>query len=151
MNNLYAGTISEKRDLARYNDDGDSVINLVVETSKTIVGNIKVAVKRTVVLFRGEAEKADNGLSVGDNVVFSDAVRSPRIFKTTRGKTVEAVDIIAGGFTVVPPREFKSNMEALAKLSLTEEELTFTDVDRAALEAQATESAADDTDLDDII
>jgi len=139
MKDIYAGTISGKRDLARYNDDGDSVINLVVETSKNIVGNINVALKRTVVLFKGEAERAESTLNVGDSVVFSDAVRSPRIFKTTRGKTVEVVDILAGGFTVVPPREFKSNLKDLTEMSLGDQELSFTDADRLECEANATD------------
>ena len=138
MKDLYAGTLVEKRDIASYNDDGDTVLNLVVKTSKTIV------------LFRGEADRADAELKVGDNIVLSEVARSPRIYRTTKGSTVETVDMIAESFVIVPPREFKTSLSELTKMSLTEEDLVFTDADRLACESATAKDAPEDTDLDDV-
>ena len=149
MSNIYAGIVSEKRDLATYNDKGDTVINLVIETTKTLVGSIKIATKKTVVLFRGEAEKANRELEVGTPVVFSEVSRSPRVYQTSKGSTVETVDMIAESFSVIKAKELKENAEALAEMSIDEESFTFTDSDREACEGRAQTSTQNEDEDED--
>jgi len=144
---IYAGTVDAKRDKATYDDDGNSVINIIVKTHKTLIGNIKVAVKRTVVLFRGEADLADKALEPGVHVVFGEVTRNPRIYKTKKGLTREVVDMVAESFEVVKPKDFKDNLDELMKMNLAEGEFTFTDEDRAtALKAEAAIDS-DDSDI----
>ena len=143
----YAGTVDEKRAKASYNDEGDSVLNIVVKTMKTLVGNIQVPVKRTITLFRGQADTADDLLEPGVHVVFSEVVRNPRVFETGRGKKVETVDLIAEGFTVIKPKDFKEHLEVLMEANVPDSEFTFTDEDRTAAAAVTDTIDAKDDDI----
>ena len=143
----YIGTVSEKSDLRTCDDDGTKVINMVVKTTKTLVGSVKVAVRKTVVLFRGEAVLANQDIKIGDHVCFSEVERNPRAYETARGKTVELVDMIAQSFDVIKPKDFKDNLDALMELNISEGELTFTDDDRASLASAKVVAASDDDEI----
>lgn len=144
----YAGTISEKRDLVSYDDDGNKVINLVVKTSKKLVGSIMIPVKRTIVLFRGEALDAEKELSVGSHVVFTEVMRNPRVYKTAKGNAIEVVDMVAESYSIIKPKDFKDNLVALMAENLPEDKLIFTDADRVACEkAAASADESDDAEL----
>ena len=148
---IYAGTVDSKREKMPYDDDGNSVINIVVKTQKTLIGNIKVAVKRTVVLFRGEADSADDLLEPGVHVVFNEVIRNPRVYKTKKGLVREVVDMVAETFKVIEPEDFETNLDELMKMNMSEKELTFSKADRElALKVEAEADAADDVDDSDL-
>ncbi len=132
--NVFAGKIEEKQELSTYNDK-DSVINLIVSTKKVIAGTITTTIKRTIVLFKGDAVKADRSLKVGDMALFTEVERSPRIYKNKKQEEIQVLDLRANGFTKLTAKEFKDNKDALADLMITE--LDFTDEDGAKLAKQA--------------
>lgn len=139
---LYAGTIRSTTGIRGCDKEGNKVINFTVKTTKTLVGSVKIAVLRTVALFRDEAISAD-ALKVGNHVVFGSITRNPRSYETLRGTTVEVVDMIANSFEVIPAKDFKENEEELMKMNVDEKEFVFTDADRVLCEeAKAAKKAA---------
>lgn len=159
MSKIFVGRIEEVGELNSYNDKGDAVANIVVGTTREIVGGIMETVKRTVVLFRGEATKAVDNLKPNDHVVFSEVQRSPRIYTNAKGLPVELVDLRAEGFTKITKKQFEENMTALQEKAIPDSEFSFTADDRetlqkaAALVAKQRADAADadsqDNPLDD--
>ncbi len=145
---IFAGTVMEKREVVAYNDSGDSVINLVVGVVKEVFGGIKTTARQTVVLFKGEAERADREIRVGDAVFFGDAVRSARVYETKNGQKREVVDIIANDFTKISKTQFEKSMPEIAKKMISEEELIFSEEDREAI---AKQSCVNDLENDDFL
>lgn len=132
MKDLFVGTFDSSREISSYDDDGNEVINLIITNAKKLVGDIVVMVKRTVVLYRAEAVKADKTLKVGDCVVFTSAERKARTYKDNTGKTRELVEVVAQGFQVVDKKEFEKNYPALVKMSLPDSDFDYTEADREA-------------------
>ena len=134
MSKFYAGTIVEKRE-GTFGDDATAVLNLIVASTKKAFGGIEIAVKKTVVLFRKEAEIAGAKLKEGDRVYFDDVVRNPRIYTTKRGSIVETVDMIAENFTKLTKAELEAGLAEGSANMMSGSDFDFTDDDRASLQA----------------
>lgn len=141
MEKFYAGEIIGMNQ-ASYNDQGDSVVNLIVNNTQVIFGGIKKMVKRTVVLFKAEADRAAAELKVGDKVYLDPVDRNPRMYKANNGKVIETVDIVANGFSKVSASAWKASEKDLLKGMMPESEFVFTDEDRDFCLSQET---GDDT------
>lgn len=138
MSKIFAGRIEEKQELSTYNDK-DSVINLIVACTKVIAGTITTEIKRTVVLFKNDAVKADKELKVDDLVLFSEVERSPRTYKNKKQQDVTVLDLRANGFTKMSAKQYKDNKDSLDAMMI--QDLDFTEADQKALDKLAEEQA----------
>lgn len=138
MSKFYAGEIMGMNQ-SSYNDNGDAVVNLIVGNTQTIFGGIKKIVKRTVVLFKAEADRAAAELKTGDKVYLDPVDRNPRMYKANNGKVIETVDIVANGFSKVSAQVWKKSEADLYDGMMADDEFVFTDEDRAFCEAQETD------------
>lgn len=138
---IFAGEVIEKRDLAVYNNAGDSVINITVGYSKEVFGGILKMVKANIVFFKGLADKVDDEIEIGDHVFIGEATRSPRIYQTKSGSKVETVDLIAQDYTKISEKQFKKSWPELEKAIIPESELTFQAADRETARVSAVQTA----------
>lgn len=144
MERIFAGEIIEKKELATFNDDGDHVLNVVVGVTKTLFGDVTTILKRTVVLFRKDAEAADATLREGGFAVFTEPRRNPRVYQNKAGEDVCVVDILANGFTKLTKSQWDENQDYIQTMQL--DGLDFTDEDWEVCRARATSQAkADDS------
>lgn len=159
MAKIYAGEILEMTE-GEYEDvetkDKQSILNVIIGVSKTLVGDIKVVTKQTAVLFREIADKAKADFAVGDFILLNGVSRNPRVYVTKiKGTRVETVDINldkTGTVNQLARADYEANIDALSKLMLTEKELEFASADRVALaKAEETSGAgADEGEVDEV-
>jgi len=143
----FAGTIADKSELNITNSSGRSVINLWAERMEEIITGIPEAVRARLVLFGDLAEKAEAELEPGKVVMFTDCQRNPRVYRTDRGTEVETVDVVARGYKVLTKTQYEKARSEIDSMSLSRNDLRFTEADRAKLSKDA---PADD-DLNNVL
>lgn len=133
-NNRFVGIVADKSDINTTKTTGKSVLNVTVEKTRKLVGDITETVKARVVLFGADAEKANAKIEPGKVVMFTDIRRNPRAYTTDAGTPVESVDLVARGFDILKKSEYEASKDALEKLCIDMSALDFTEEDRKALE-----------------
>ena len=153
MSKIYAGEIIEMR-MSEYENpttsDMESILNVIVATTKKLAGSINVTVNRTVVLFKAVADKVHADFKAGDFIIFNEVERNARSYTTPRGTLVETVDINllrTGTVSSVTKTAYNKNLNILTPMMLPADDLEFTDEDRVALGAIA-ESAEENGSAD---
>jgi hypothetical protein len=129
MANRFAGTIEEISELNTTNTKGRPVINMWCERMEEVIEGILEPVRARIVLFGDLAEKAFDAVEEGDIVMFLNCQRNPRIYVTELGTEVKAVDVVARGFKVLTPAQYKKAKDQIDELSLKATDLEFTDED----------------------
>jgi hypothetical protein len=132
--NRFAGTIEEISEL-RILGNGKAVTNVTVSKMQEIIAGIKEQVRARVVLFADLAERAHSDLEEGKMVMFTDCQRNPRAYTTDKGTYVETVDVVSRGFVPLSKTQYEKAKDQIEALSMSVDELTFTDKDRKAMEA----------------